>query len=159
MEPRIPTKKKDMGRWIENRIMSKNVYIGVGGVARKVKNIYIGVGGVARKVKKGYIGVGGVARLFYQYKGRLDYDPNSPSFSSPYENMAATSIGNYALFGGGKTGKNSVTYSSTVYTINASSTMGTTTSSLGAPKAYLAATVVGNYALFGGVMVIIIRKT
>ena len=32
--------------------MSKNVYIGIGGVARKVKNIYIGVGGVARKVKK-----------------------------------------------------------------------------------------------------------
>lgn len=45
--------------------MAKDVYIGVGGKARKVKNLYIGVGGKARKVKKAYIGVGGKARLFY----------------------------------------------------------------------------------------------
>ena len=45
--------------------MGKSVYIGVGGVARKVKNIYIGINGVARRVKKAYIGVGGVARCFY----------------------------------------------------------------------------------------------
>ena len=40
-------------------------YVGVDGVARKVKGVYIGVDGVARKVKKGYIGVDGVARLFW----------------------------------------------------------------------------------------------
>ena len=45
--------------------MSKGAYIGVDGVARKVKKMYIGVDGVARKVKKGYIGVNGIARLFY----------------------------------------------------------------------------------------------
>lgn len=45
--------------------MSKNAYIGVDGVARKVKKMYIGVDGVARKVKKAYIGVAGVARLFF----------------------------------------------------------------------------------------------
>lgn len=45
--------------------MAKDVYIGVGGKARKVKNLYIGVGGKARKVKKAYVGVGGKARLFY----------------------------------------------------------------------------------------------
>ena len=42
--------------------MGKNVYIGVSGVAKKVKNLYIGVNGVARKVKKAWIGVGGVAK-------------------------------------------------------------------------------------------------
>ena len=39
-------------------------YIGVDGLARKVKAVYIGVDGVARKVKTGYVGVDGVARKF-----------------------------------------------------------------------------------------------
>ena len=36
--------------------MSKNIFIGVNNVARKVKSIYIGVNNVARKVKYVYIG-------------------------------------------------------------------------------------------------------
>ena len=46
--------------------MAKAQYIGVGGVARKVKQPYVGVSGVARKVKSGYVGVSGVARQFFQ---------------------------------------------------------------------------------------------
>ena len=42
--------------------MAAAQYIGVGGVARKVKSQFMGVGGVARKVKNGFLGVGGVAR-------------------------------------------------------------------------------------------------
>ena len=42
--------------------MANGAYIGVDGVARKVKTPYIGVDGVARKVKTSYIGVDGVAR-------------------------------------------------------------------------------------------------
>lgn len=45
--------------------MAKASYIGVDGIARKIKKMYVGVDGVARKVKKAYIGVAGVARLFY----------------------------------------------------------------------------------------------
>lgn len=45
--------------------MAKRAYIGVGGVARKVKQPFVGVANVARKVKSGYIGVGGVARQFF----------------------------------------------------------------------------------------------
>lgn len=45
--------------------MAKQMYIGVGDKARKVKKIYTGVNGVARKVKKGYVGVNGVARQFW----------------------------------------------------------------------------------------------
>ena len=45
--------------------MAKKMYIGVNGVARKVKTPYVGVDGKARKVKAGYIGVNGVARQFY----------------------------------------------------------------------------------------------
>lgn len=45
--------------------MAVGQFIGVGGVARKVKSQYVGIGGVARKVKQGFIGVGGVARKCY----------------------------------------------------------------------------------------------
>lgn len=45
--------------------MAKAQYIGVSGVARKIKKEYIGVSGVARKVTKGYIGVAGVARQYF----------------------------------------------------------------------------------------------
>lgn len=38
------------------------IYIGVDGVARKVKKLYVGVDGVAKEVHKVYVGVGGVAR-------------------------------------------------------------------------------------------------
>lgn len=42
--------------------MGKGMYIGVDGIARKVKKLYTGVENKAHKVKKAYIGVGGVAR-------------------------------------------------------------------------------------------------
>lgn len=45
--------------------MSKNQYVGVSGIARKVKSEYIGVDGVARKVSGGYVGVNGIARQFW----------------------------------------------------------------------------------------------
>ena len=45
--------------------MAKNIYVGVGGKARKIKQLYVGVAGKARKVKKVYVGVGGKARLVY----------------------------------------------------------------------------------------------
>ena len=45
--------------------MGKNLLVGVGSKARKVKALYVGVGGKARKVKKVYVGVGGKARLVW----------------------------------------------------------------------------------------------
>lgn len=41
------------------------MYVGIDGLAKKVKNMYVGVNGIARKVKKAYIGIGNVARLFF----------------------------------------------------------------------------------------------
>lgn len=46
--------------------MAKGAYVGVDGVARKIKTGYIGVDGVARKIKKAYVGVDGVARLVWE---------------------------------------------------------------------------------------------
>lgn len=45
---------------------SKEIYIGVGAKARKVKKMYLGVGGVARTVKHGFVGVENIARMFFQ---------------------------------------------------------------------------------------------
>ena len=44
--------------------MATEIYIGVNGIARRVKSVYYGVNGLARRVKRGYIGVNGLARQF-----------------------------------------------------------------------------------------------
>lgn len=54
--------------------MAKNIYVGVGGKARKVKQLYVGVGGKARKVKKVYVGVGGKARLVWAAATGISFD-------------------------------------------------------------------------------------
>lgn len=80
--------------------MAKRIYVGVGNTARRVKKAYIGMGGVARRIKKAYIGVGGVARPCFatepEYWGETS-QPLSVARSVPH----GSSIGNYALFGGG----------------------------------------------------------
>lgn len=94
--------------------MSKEIYIGVDGIARKVKKAYIGVNGQARKVKKAYVGVGGVAKLINVGKGQLSFYGSSlnnngsgfkvPSFFGdyPFIECATASNGNYALYAGGR---------------------------------------------------------
>ena len=83
--------------------MAKKTYIGVNNVARQVKKVYIGVNGVARKVKKIYIGVANIARQLFG-GGELSYYGNATSLSKARSFLAATSVGNYALFGGGDNG-------------------------------------------------------
>jgi len=45
--------------------MAKGIYVGAGGVARRMKKAYVGVAGKARAVRKMYVGVGNRARLCY----------------------------------------------------------------------------------------------
>ena len=113
--------------------------------AREVKKMYIGVGGVARKVKKGYIGVGGVARLFFS-SGLAYYGTISALNTARYR-LAATTIGNYALFGGGMISSSNCP--SVVDAYDTSLTR-TTADDLSRGKGNLAAATIGNYALFGG---------
>lgn len=125
--------------------MAKKVYIGVDGVAKKVKKIYCGVDGIAKKVKKGYIGIGGIARPFWT-GGELDYYGTATALKQKRHSLAATTIGDYALFGGGTTG--GLDYSDVdVYNSNLVWSTATDLSTI----AYdLSATNVGNYALFAG---------
>ena len=108
--------------------MAKGMYVGVSGVAKKVKKAYVGVGGVAKKVKKIYVGVNGVAKLCYT-SGPEIVKVTSPSYLPiGVSYLAGTSIGNgvnntYAIFGGGN-GEYSVKQSA-VYTYNSNLTRGT----------------------------------
>ena len=118
-------------------------------VARKVKKVYVGAGvdGKARKVKKAYVGVGGVARLCW-CAGELAHLGACAALSVGRYYFGATTVGNYALFGGGRTfpGHNT---STTVDAYNSQLTRSTPTGLSGA-REHIIATTVGNYALFGG---------
>lgn len=132
--------------------MAKKMYIGVSNVARKIKKQYLGVDGKARKVKKGYIGVGGVARPFFS--GEPAYYGQITPLSIARSGLAATTVGNYALFAGGAVGYFGVSDASatgfeTVDAYSANLTK-TTAPSLGVKRSGLTATTVGNYALFAG---------
>ena len=80
--------------------MSKNIFIGVNNVARKVKSIYIGVNNVARKVKYVYIGdSNNKARLCYssgpvyiskQGTNTLTFSPED--FTETYKSNPITSV-------------------------------------------------------------------
>ena len=125
--------------------MAKKAYIGVGGKARKVKKMYVGAGGVARRIKKAYIGVGGVARPCF-FEG-LEYYGTATPLSVAREDLAATTVGNYALFGGGY--KSSTARYNTVDAHNTSLTR-TIPTALSAARDCLAAATVGDYAMFAG---------
>jgi len=126
--------------------MAKKAYIGVEGIARKIKKGYIGVDEIARKIKKAYIGIGGVARPCFSSSG-LHYYGEITSLGASLYDFAATSVGDYALFGGGAISvSNPRDY---VKAYNSSFTQMTPTA-LSVAREELTATSVGNYALFAG---------
>lgn len=115
-----------------------------GSVAREVKKMYLGMGNKARRIKKGYIGIGGVARPFIG-GGKLAYYGKITDLILKRYVFAATSVGDYAFFGGGQyTGPMSI-----VEAYNTSLTR-KEAPDLSVARSQLAATSVGNYALFAG---------
>ena len=71
------------------------------------------------------------------------------SLSRARGRLAATAVGNYALFGGGSDGFSSSSYLATVDAYSGA-LVRSTPRSLSQARGDLAATAVGNYALFGG---------
>lgn len=80
--------------------MSKGIYMGVGGVARKVKKLYAGVSGIPRKVKKVYVGVNGVPKLTYSEAIGV-VNASIDGLSEPKSQIPRGTAGNYAVFAGG----------------------------------------------------------
>ena len=108
----------------------KNVYIiDKNGNKRRIKRIYIGVNGKAKKIADTISS----ANRYYETPTPLSESRNP---------LAATSIGNYALFGGGS--------SLNVVDAYDTSLVRTTPTPLSQARSYLAATSIGDYALFGG---------
>jgi hypothetical protein len=100
---------------------------------------------IARRIKKAYIGIGGVARPCWS-GGELAYYGTITSLSKARHGLAATAVGDYALFAGGKSSDSS--YGKTVDAYNKSLTR-ITAPDLTDRMINLTATTVGNYALFG----------
>ncbi len=126
--------------------MAKKAYIGVGGVARKIKKGYIGVDGIARRVKKAYIGIGGVARPCWS-GGELTYYGSAPSLSSAVYMLAATNNKKYALFGGGQSEGSNVSNTVDAYDKTLAKTVAPTMESV---KYEHAAAHTEDYAIFSG---------
>ena len=127
--------------------MAKAVYVGVGSKARKMKKAYIGIGGKARKVKKMYIGVGGKARLCYS--AEADKFGTATPLSKYRSILAGTTVGGYALFGGGGYDSDGRKGEAIMDAYNASLTR-TTAASLSVARQGLTAITLGNHALFVG---------
>ena len=102
------------------------------GKKRRIKSVYIGVNGKAKKIAD-------TISNLYKCSGTLT--PLSQARSS----LAATSIGDYALFGGGYDSS-----SSSVVDAYDTSLVRTTPTPLSRARISLSSTSIGNYALFGG---------
>ena len=113
----------------------------------EVSEYFIKKPNTAQKVKKGYIGVGGVARPFFSAEQKLEYYGTATAISTARYDLAATSVGDYALFGGGRTAGS--TYSKVVDAYTKTLVKETSTS-LSVARCILVATSIGGYALFGG---------
>ncbi len=127
--------------------MGKGAFVGVDGIARKIKSGYIGVDNVARKIKKAYVGVGGVARPCWS-GGELTYYGTATGltpFVSDHPcryDLASESVGNHVIFAGGR-GCNKVdAYSDKLVKSELSTLSGYLSWLDGAP--------VGDYAIFAG---------
>ena len=134
--------------------MAKGAYIGVNGVARKIKKGYVGVGNVARKIKKAYIGVNGVARPFWAggelvYYGIVSGVQFNNQDGKYFEDVAACSNGTHAIFGGGfKYHANSYGVLDQLEAFNSSFTK--TSAKLSEARGQLSTGRLGDYAVFAG---------
>jgi hypothetical protein len=135
--------------------MARKAYVYIEGMLtasyslRELTKGYVGINNVARKIRKAYIGIGGAARPCWG--GILNYYGKITDLSVVRDRFAATTVGDYALFGGGASGGQTADYEfyGTVDAYNSSLTR-TTAEALTEAKCYFAATTVGDYALFGG---------
>lgn len=125
--------------------MAKNRFLTIDGVYRTVTDTLVTVDGLYHKIKKAYMTIAGVYRHCWGI-GDLEYYGSITPMSVTRDTLAATFVGNYALFGGGR---NASTNHNAVDAYDLSLTRSTPTGLLiGRPS--LAAATVGNYALFAG---------
>jgi hypothetical protein len=104
----------------------------------------------ARKIKKAYIGIGGIARPCWPDPEPVSYGTIT-DLTYAVHGLAATSVGDYALFGGGNTHSSEVggTYRKTINVYN-SSLVKQSDLNLKYGTRGLCAGSIGSYAIFVG---------
>lgn len=109
---------------------------------KTLQNVYIiDKDGNKRRLKRIYIGVNGKAKKIADTGLTFDKSYKQPTpLSQARGSLVATSIGDYALFGGG----------GSVVDAYDTSLVRTTPTPLSQARGSLAATSIGDYALFGG---------
>lgn len=119
---------------------------------KKLNKIYAVVGNVTKVIKKVYAVVGGITKLVWSdIKGLLKKSEKTASnLNEGRYNLAAITLGNYALFGGGIQYASGYKIYSIVDVYNTSLTRQASLLSLSHGAEYLAATSTNNYALFSG---------
>lgn len=129
--------------------MAKRMYIGQGGLARRVKKIYVGAGGYAARVKKAYVGIGGTARPFFG-GGTPAYYGRAADLAAERFNMTGVTIGGRAVFAGGCKSVSSAadTASNDIDLYDGS--LVHTTSTLPAARHRMAGCGMGDWALLAG---------
>lgn len=129
--------------------MAKRMYIGQGGLARRVKKIYVGAGGYAARVKKAYIGIDGTARPFFG-GGVPAYYGRAADITTGRFNMTGVTIGGRAVFAGGCKSVSSAadTASNDIDLYDGS--LVHTTSTLPAARHRMAGCGMGDWALLAG---------
>lgn len=80
--------------------MAKAAYIGIEGLARKVKAGYLGQEDICRKIKAAYVGIGGVARPCWAEGGPVYFGTVTP-LPQAVQGLAGTVLGSHAIFAGG----------------------------------------------------------
>lgn len=125
--------------------MAKKALITIDGAYHKIKKGFVTVDGVYKKIKKAFVSIGGVWRPCFGNGEPTYYGAITSLYDTTME-LAATTVGDYAMFSGGRNG--STFYASnTFYNSSLSRSYAT---NMGVARAGLAATTVGNYAIFGG---------
>ena len=126
--------------------MAKGLYVGNDNdLSRKGKKAYFSPEGTSKKVKKIYLGDDNDLSQLIFASGELSYYGTATELSYSHWDGAATTVGDYALFGGGRDNENGNVvegYTKSLTKITAPALSNTII--------LLAATTVGDYALFGG---------
>lgn len=104
------------------------------------------VNGVEKHIYCAYVGIDGKAQYIMKPTGIIKYGGSIENLSVPRQNLSATAIDNYILFGGGIW---SITAYSTVDAYD-SSLIRTTATDLSVARSQLAAITINNHALFAG---------
>ena len=129
--------------------MAKGIYVGAGGVARRMKKAYVGVAGKARAVLERCTSASGNrARLCYS--AEPEYAGTGVPLAAPKYGAKAAAAGNTALIGGGRfAGTASNAVCNTVDAYDTSLTR-TAPAALGDKRYLHSAVPLGAHALFAG---------